>query len=56
MHVQEKLKGGAPSFTERNVRDIVREAIQSVVDTRQQNRAGGDFQDGILTAMRMMRE
>ena len=49
MPVQEKHKGGPPSFTKQNVRDIVREAIQSVVDTRQQNTAGGNFQDGVHT-------
>ena len=54
MHIQEKPKGGPPSFTEQNVRDIAREAVQSVADARQQSNAGGDFQDGILTAMRMM--
>ena len=37
------------------MRNIACEAIQSVVDNRQQNNAGGDFQDGVLTAMRMMK-
>ena len=55
MHVQEKSKGGPPSFTKQNVRDIVQGAIQSMVDTRQSN-AGGNFQDGVLTAMRMTKE
>ena len=55
-HVQAKPEGGPPSFSEQHVRDIACEAIQPVVDTRQQNNAGGDFQDGVLTAMRTMKE
>ena len=55
MHVQEKPKGGPPSFTEQNVRDIAQGAIQSMVDTRPNN-AGVNFQDGVLAAMRMMKE
>ena len=55
-HVQAKPKGGQPSFSEQNTRDIAREEIQSVVDTRQQSNTGGDFQDGVLTAMRMTKE
>ena len=55
-HVQAKTKGGPPLFSEQNMRDIARDAIQSVVDTRQQNNAGDDFQDGVLTAMRIMKE
>ena len=56
MHLQEKPKGSPPSFTKQNVRDIAQEAIQSMVDTSQQNNAGGNFQDGVLTAMCMMKE
>ena len=55
MHVQEKPKGGPPSFTEQNVRDTAKGAIQSMVDTRPSN-AGRNLQDGVLTAMRMMKE
>ena len=55
MHVQKKPEGGPPSFTEQRVRDIAQGAIQSMVDTRPNN-AGGNFQDRVLTAMRMMKE
>ena len=44
-----KTKGGPPAFTKQNVRDIARGAIQSMVDTRQQNTAEGIFQDGVYT-------
>ena len=55
-HMHAKSNRGPPSFSEKNTRDIARKAIQSVVDTRQQNNAGGDIQDGVLVAMRMMKE
>ena len=38
------------------MRDIARGAIQSMLDTRQKNTAGGNFQDGVLTAILMMKE
>ena len=37
------------------MRDIAKGAIQSMVDAGPNN-AGGNFQDGVLTAMRMMKE
>ena len=57
-HVQPQPTGKPPTFSEQNVRDIAREAVQSVADARSphQNNAGGDFQEGILTAMRMLKE
>ena len=57
-HVQPQPEGRPPTFSEQNVRDIAREAVQSVADARSphQNNAGGDFQEGILTAMPMMKE
>ena len=52
---RKKIDGGPPLFTEKRVRDISQGAIQSMVDTRPTN-AGGNFQDGVLTVMRMMKE
>ena len=42
MHVQKRPKGGPPSLTEQDVRDIAKGAIQSMIDARPNN-AGGIF-------------
>ena len=40
---------------EQRVRDIAQGAIQLMMDTRPPS-AGGNFQDGVLVAMRMMKD
>ena len=54
--MQEKLREGPSSFSEQNVRDNARTAVQLVVDAWQHSNTGGEFQDGILTVMRMMKK
>jgi hypothetical protein len=57
-NIKARPGGGAPSFNEQNVKDIAEAAIKSIMDSRQSGSHDreGDFQSGVLTAMRMMKD